>query len=884
MRRATRSVRTLRPHAIILSFVTQAAWAANGCVPGTYEAVPSAGCISASKGYFVPLADATEQTPAPAGTFVNVVGATAPTSASPGYFVPAAGATAPTIAPLGKYVAGTGATAPTIATAGSYVGVTGATTATNASAGYYVPAPGASSQTPAEPGRFVATTGATATTIAGVGTYVGTTGATAATLAPVGTYVASVGASAPTRASPGTYVALPGQAAATDAPPGSYVATTGASESTLASPGYYVPTSGASAQTPAQFGYLASVTGATDEAMLDDGAAGAARSTLAISSDSLVIVSDLTSSRSIAIGGGGATIDTATHTAVLNGVLSGTGSLAKTGAGTLTLGGTNTFSGATTVSAGTLRVNGSIASDPTIAAGATLGGTGTVGSVVVSGTVAPGNSIGTLNVSGSYTANAGSVLEIEVDDAGNSDRVAATGAAALDGTIHYRLAPGSYVAGTTYTVLTAGGGVTGQFSAMAINNGTGLAGFTFTPTYGASTVTATLVEVPFTATASGDTMPLATGLQAIRGTATGDISTVMDAYALVDASQAPRTLSAMDARLSALGGRLEQQMFAGVVGVLRERMSIAARGNDDSSWSMVAATNPGSTPDVTAPLLAGTGTNGRGTWAQLQGVAGEFDTDGTQVGASYRMGAVTVGHDVRIRTDALVGIAVTLTSSSSDYDLSRGSAKGNGARLDLYGEWHPGNWIWQGSVGGGFGKVDQSRRILVGTLDRTATSDFNRVNAGGTLRALRPFAMTGAWTIAPTAGLGLTYARQTGYSETGAGSLDLSVGAMKNYYVTAEAGAEAWSEWQWRRGVIRPRVAFGLRQQWTMGDDVITQSLADVGSFTVPTYGDKVTMAYAQFGLDAEVGRNTRAYASLATHQGSELHDYRLVLGIRTRW
>jgi len=40
----------------------------------------------------------------------------------------------------------------------------------------------------------------------------------------------------------------------------------------------------------------------------------------------------------------------------------------------------------------------------TVNAGATLGGTGTiVGNVVNNGTVAPGNSIGTLNITGNYT-------------------------------------------------------------------------------------------------------------------------------------------------------------------------------------------------------------------------------------------------------------------------------------------------------------------------------------------------------------------------------------------------------------------------------------------------------------------------------------------------
>ena len=131
------------------------------------------------------------------------------------------------------------------------------------------------------------------------------------------------------------------------------------------------------------------------------------------------------------------------------GTMSGTGSLALTGNGLLNLTGNNTFTGGTTVSGGTLAVNGSLASGVTVGAAGTLGGNGTItGTVVNAGVLAPGNSIGTLTVNGSYTQAAGSTYQVEANAAGQADRINVTGAPGTatinGGTVQVLAQPGNY--------------------------------------------------------------------------------------------------------------------------------------------------------------------------------------------------------------------------------------------------------------------------------------------------------------------------------------------------------------------------------------------------------------------------------------------------------
>ena len=166
------------------------------------------------------------------------------------------------------------------------------------------------------------------------------------------------------------------------------------------------------------------------------------------------------------------TIDTGANTDTISGVISGPGSLTKTGSGELILTGADTYTGATTVAAGTLIVNGSIAasSSLTLDSGTTLGGSGAVGGFVVpsGATVAPGALIpfSTLHVV-DIGFLAGSTYVVNVNAAGRTDAIAATGKATLSGgTVDVLAAAGVYSPSTRYTVLTAQGGVSGTFASL----------------------------------------------------------------------------------------------------------------------------------------------------------------------------------------------------------------------------------------------------------------------------------------------------------------------------------------------------------------------------------------------------------------------------------
>ena len=90
------------------------------------------------------------------------------------------------------------------------------------------------------------------------------------------------------------------------------------------------------------------------------------------------------------------------------------GGITKVGTGTMTFSGTSTYTGATTVDGGKFVMNGTNTSSAvTVSSGGTVGGSGQLGAITLNGTVAPGNSIGTLKV-GNTTFGANGAYELEM--------------------------------------------------------------------------------------------------------------------------------------------------------------------------------------------------------------------------------------------------------------------------------------------------------------------------------------------------------------------------------------------------------------------------------------------------------------------------------------
>jgi autotransporter-associated beta strand protein len=153
----------------------------------------------------------------------------------------------------------------------------------------------------------------------------------------------------------------------------------------------------------------------------------------------------------------------------------GFATLNKVESSTWTLVGTSPFTGSINVNAGALDVAGSVADASllTVNSGGLLFGVGTIGgtNVMNGGIFAPGSGVAgtSMSVTGNLTFQSGGIYQVQVSPSAASFSSVA-GKATLGGaTVSAVFAPGSYIQ-KSYTILAAGGGVSGNFAPIVTTN------------------------------------------------------------------------------------------------------------------------------------------------------------------------------------------------------------------------------------------------------------------------------------------------------------------------------------------------------------------------------------------------------------------------------
>lgn len=375
----------------------------------------------------------------------------------------------------------------------------------------------------------------------------------------------------------------------------------------------------------------------------------------------LVTAPGFTSDRPIAFGtnAGLSVFGNATFAGTLSGSVNMDVTIAPGSA--LALPGVSLYSGVMTVSGGALIVNGVLPAT-LLLDGTVLSGSGTIGAVAAANgsTLAPGNSIGTLTVLGNAVFAPGATYTAEIGASGSSDLIAVGGTASLAGTLDIALyGPGTPVLGSRYTLLSAAGGLNGQFQAVQAADfgaiGTAFPYLAPQVSYSATTVDLTMGRSAVSFTTAALT-PNQFAMARAADSAT-DASDAVVALAGLNTITATPALQALSGEIYASAQSVIQQQSA----YLRDAVGARLRQ---------AAGEPGAIGPTTA-TAAGLPLS---FWVQGFGGWGETSSNGNAASVSNSIGGAVFGLDTPIGKDWRAGLVGGYSRSSFSQDNGWGNA------------------------------------------------------------------------------------------------------------------------------------------------------------------------------------------------------------------
>lgn len=456
--------------------------------------------------------------------------------------------------------------------------------------------------------------------------------------------------------------------------------------------------------------------------------------------------------------------------------------LIKSGTGAISLIGENTYFGDTQIQSGIVNLNGSVIGNIIIEASGTLSGNATaLGNIYNNGIISPGNSIGETFTTDLYLYPT-SVYNVEVNSAGGSDAITASGLAQIDGNLNITPSDTNFTQPITYTIINTETEVTGQFSSITSSTPS-LMSLVYNP----SRTRAPLPSVSLTYA------PLsAIGL-------TGNSLNTANAFVSLTGSDAATINSALlDLSFNEIQDAFSQMgpaQFSGITEVqLTDAILIRSIYSKHLQKSYFHKENGCGQP-------MNIWVDGFGQWQNQNNPFGFNDTTA----------GMTLGFDYTVR-NWIVGGAFSTTFDTFDWVDFNGTANINSYYGGFYARWNRNDFCINFALIESYNRYKTTRTIQFGDIDRDAQSQHN----GSELLAHIGFEYWASrsqfhWT--PYANLDYVFMYEHAYTETGADSLNLYINQKNSALFQGEVGIALSTTCNTPKGTFIPMVTLAYINQ-----------------------------------------------------------------------
>jgi autotransporter-associated beta strand protein len=516
-----------------------------------------------------------------------------------------------------------------------------------------------------------------------------------------------------------------------------------------------------------------------------------------------------------------ATIDTNDYSTTIAGGVSGSGNLVKEGLGMLQITGTNLLTGNISVNRDELKVNGSLANAAvTVQPGAKLSGNAIVYSLANTGVVAPGNSIGQVEVLTTYN-NIGGTYTCEVNDAGESDLIRVNGTATLGGTLSVHPLAGAYqpFQPYTYTILTSPNNtITTTFDVVS-----GVSPlFSYKVVYQPKAVQLTMTRIltlsqEVTGGSGGAVSTVLDGMKDFTGTLKTAVETLstLNSPQLVDALNHLTPVSNHLAQISLAHNFFDQgaalshtihaplehsapnplfkSLMASVTSPVKATLaqfstSAAKKAKVEQLFNVLStqAQPPQDFRSTVGQSSLWVGSNSLSLTRKSHSSTGTFIPELKTTSRRTQLGV-----DYQFSDNLLLGMTGGYSKTSYHLNNDFGDGRIYSYHVGAYGSFHlTRQWYMEAYGSYAYNRMAGKRIVSFPGFRAQATQKHQAHQGGGMVESGYEITLADQWMVTPMVGMGLVYLHELGYKETGAGTLNLTTKAQGRTYVQNKIGAQ----------------------------------------------------------------------------------------------
>ena len=274
--------------------------------------------------------------------------------------------------------------------------------------------------------------------------------------------------------------------------------------------------------------------------------------------------------------------------------------------------------------------------------------------------------------------------------------------------------------------------------------------------------------------------------------------------------------------------------------------------------------------------------DGRGFWIRAYGAGQNTEGDGNAAGNKLRGGGLSAGADREFGDGLVLGIAGTAGRSRVSFDAASDSGHSRGSALSLYGSYLSGPWTFKGIAGLAWNSNRMDRSVVAGAIARTANSNFD--SRSGSLYAEATYEVKmRSYTLQPLAALSHVSTKTEGYTETGAGALNLQVSEQTTRSTRSLLGAKTIHEAGGLK--LEPRLLWA--HEFGNLNAPLTAQLSGAGAagaFQVSGVELKRDSLVLGIGASGEVRKDWQLFADAQADVNARQRGYSFFVGVRGAW